>query len=185
MWSSIEFKVFAVLMFAVGVWSDCREVDWSDSFNTIGLSQCDRLGDIIQGFCRSDYNPGYDHIGLLESAICCSKPSPWKDSTDFRNANWWSLFNRANAYVECPTGNFLTGLFRTQGWTILYIEEGRCNLAKGQSPRYGPCYDEDITSCFKQSGCCTCKNDTYVTGLYRGACDALSCINKLRCCAFM
>ncbi|XP_059157015.1 uncharacterized protein LOC131941652 [Physella acuta] len=185
MWSSIEFKVFAVLIFAVGVWSDCREVDWSDSFNKMGMSQCDRVGDIIQGFCRSDFSPVLDSIALLESAICCTKPTPWGESYEYRTANWWRLFGTANTSAECPVGGFLTGLFRSNGWQIMNIEEGRCTRAPGHPPRYEYCYEHDISSCFDKSGCCTCNNGTYVVGLYRGYCDALYCLTKLRCCSFI
>ncbi|XP_059157016.1 uncharacterized protein LOC131941653 isoform X1 [Physella acuta] len=184
MWSAIEFKVFAVLIFAVGVWSDCREVDWSDSFNTLGLSQCDRVGDIIQGFCRSDYVPTSDYLGRLESAVCCTKPSPWAESLAFRIANWWNMF-KPNSSVECPVGHFLTGLFRSYGTKIIALAEGRCARAKDYPPRYGYCYYQDISTCFDHTGCCLCKNGTFVMGLYRRECDDLYCINKLHCCSFL
>ncbi|XP_059157012.1 uncharacterized protein LOC131941650 [Physella acuta] len=186
MWRSIEFKVFAVLMFAVGVWSDCHEADWSDSFNKFGLFECDHIGDFLQGFCRTDPTQSNAKNGGLGKAVCCTKPPQWTGSADFRLADWWSSFSTANASVECPPGYFLTGLYKSEaGWKLSSIKEGRCTKAQDQPPRYEPCYDEDVSACFDKTGCCSCRKDTYITGLYRGECNDLRCLTKLRCCAVL
>ncbi|XP_059157021.1 uncharacterized protein LOC131941656 [Physella acuta] len=184
MWTLLALKILPVLMFVVGVWPVCREVDWSDSFNKMGQSQCDSHTDIIQGFCRSDFFPssGIDHIGLLESAICCTKPAPWTENFEFEIVDWWGVLDKPYASALCPTGQFLSGLYRTSGARISSIEEGRCTKAQNLPARYGCCYEQDISTCFSKTGCCTCDPGYYVIGFNRSDCDELRCLTKLQCC---
>ncbi|XP_059153446.1 uncharacterized protein LOC131939258 [Physella acuta] len=185
MLSYSQVKALVFLVCAVGVYSDCREEDWSASFDFQGLSECKRPGDVISGFYRRDADAVGDGLRKLDTVECCSKPAQWKLSVDYVVANWWSVLNKPNTWATCQPGHFLAGLYRTLANNELSdIEEGRCIKAGDHPDSYGECSDVDISSCIKKAGWCKCPDETYVVGIYRGRCNDLSCLVKLRCCKF-
>jgi len=163
--------------------SVCRTANWWNSFNSEGYSQCG-LTDYIRGFFRNHRRKGKeDTIKLLEEAKCCGRSSPWwNKETVIVYADWWSLLDEKNKWGECQPGYFLQGFYRSKNHRVRNIEEGRCAKPAGHPEHYGHCYNEDISKCFEKRGLCQCRENYFVTGFYKGNCDYLHCIEKLRCC---
>ena len=91
------------------------------------------------------------------------------------------LFFRTNVWAECPAGYFIRGFRRSSGDWLDNIEEGKCCKPNGFPNRYETCYDESIS--FDKKGLSKCtKSDYYVTGIYKGNCRQLYCIESLKCC---
>ncbi|XP_059145004.1 uncharacterized protein LOC131932151 [Physella acuta] len=176
--------VMAVLVHMVD--AGCSRSDWWASLDRQGLSKCSGGDDFISGFYRNDRKSWDDDpLQLLEEAECCSRVSPWTNSkSQVVNADWWITFDRSNSWGYCPAGYFLNGIYRSQdNKGLLYnIEEGRCSKPADHPAYHGHCYDHDISICFDNKGICKCNSDYYVTGLYRGGCDKLFCLETLRCC---
>ncbi|CAL1533922.1 unnamed protein product [Lymnaea stagnalis] len=166
--------------------SSCRKSDWLLSFDKTGLSSSDSDGDYIKGFFRNHLRQGgHDSLSLLEAAECCSKTAPWKTSKSLTfYADWWTILDSINSWGLCPAGYFLQGLYRNEdnrGW-LHNLEEGRCSKPAEHPSTYGECYNEDIGVCFDNIVLCKCRDGYFVTGLYRGGCDELFCLEMLRCC---
>ncbi|XP_059148085.1 uncharacterized protein LOC131935604 isoform X1 [Physella acuta] len=179
----IAFKVLAALVFVAGVEPDCRYVDWSVSFKRLGLSECDRLGDMIDSLCRSPVGRYADLIDRLERVRCCSIPFPWQEGYDYVHENWWYSMETDSTWSLCRPGYFLTGLYRSVFKLYLSdLEEGRCTRPRNHPSKYGHCEDVDISDCFEQAKCCSCPEGSFIVGLYRGNCNDLGCLDKLRCC---
>ncbi|XP_059166184.1 aerolysin-like [Physella acuta] len=164
----------------------CSRSNWWSSLDKQGLSRCSDGNDFISGFYRND-RTGWksDPLGLLEEAECCSRNWPWTNSkTQTMYADWWGTFDRDYTWANCPAGYFLNGLYISGNGNgkLFNIEEGRCSKPADHPPYHGHCYDHDISSCFDNKGLCRCNNDYYVAGIYRGGCDKLYCLEKLRCC---
>ncbi|XP_059145005.1 uncharacterized protein LOC131932152 [Physella acuta] len=176
--------VMAVLVHMVD--AGCSRSDWWASLDRQGLSKCNGSDDFISGFYRNDRKSWEDDpLQLLEEAECCSRVSPWTNTnTQVVIADWWLTFDQPNSWVNCPAGYFLNGLYRSQDskGLLFNIEEGRCSKPRRHPRYYGHCYDHDISACFDNKGICKCNTDYYVTGLYRGSCDKLYCLETLRCC---
>nr|AXH38019.1 physalysin [Physella acuta] len=164
----------------------CSRSNWWSSFDRQGLSTCKDGNDFITGFYRNDRSSwNDDSLELLEEAECCSRNWPWSNSkTQIVYADWWLAFDRDNTWAHCPAGYFLHGLYRSGNnkGQLFNIEEGRCAKPADHPPYHGHCYDHDIGLCFDNKGLCKCNNDYYVAGIYRGTCDKLFCLEKLRCC---
>ena len=97
----------------------------------------------------------------------------------YRNFNW----NR------CPSGHYLSGLYRSDGEraTLNDIEYGWCCKPNGAPSYLKMCYDEDVSSSFHwdKKGMVLCsRSGYYITALYRSTCPHLHCITKFRCCEF-
>ena len=90
----------------------------------------------------------------------------------YRNYNW----------NNCPQGTFLQGLYRSGDSKLYNIEYGRCCKPANHPYWYGHCYEQDVTSSFDNQGTSKCNDGYFITGLYRGSCDKLYCIEKFRCC---
>ena len=162
----------------------CSDANWWKSFDKTGLSKCDNSGYFITGFYRND-RKSKDNLYLLEEARCCSRPSPWRYSSYLvLHADWWKILDSNNRWGKCPDGYFLNGIYRNEnnpGW-LHNIEEGRCVKAADAPSSYSTCYNHNIGTCFDNKGWCTCNSGYYVTGVYRGGCDSLYCMETLRCC---
>ena len=86
-------------------------------------------------------------------------------------------------WANCPDGYFIQGFYRSSGDWLKSIESGRCCKPKTLPDRYESCYSEDIVGKFDNIGLSKCKQSGYyVAGIYKGGCDKLSCIEKLKCC---
>ena len=99
------------------------------------------------------------------------------------------LFQRENNWNSCPSGYFLSGLFRahrTDSRTaLLLIAHAWCCKPSGAPKAYKTCYEENISTRFEwyQVGMVSCSRPGYyITGLYRSNCHYLSCIKKFKCC---
>ena len=95
-----------------------------------------------------------------------------------------SLQWRFNVWAVCPTGYFLQGLWRNDGVGWIYqIEEAKCCKPNTLPDQYGDCYNENIWGSFNHYGLSECKRDGYyAAGLYKSNCNALRCIEYLKCC---
>lgn len=93
------------------------------------------------------------------------------------------LLIRTNSWAVCPDGYFVQGFYRGSGDWLHNIEEAKCCKPETFPNRYEHCYNEDISSSFDNKGLSKCKKtDYYVTGIYRGDCEKLHCIEMLKCC---
>lgn len=92
------------------------------------------------------------------------------------------FISRTNRWAFCPTGYFLQGLYRSKNHNIHNIEEGHCCKPNNLPSSYLRCYEHDISSSFDNKGWSECDSDHYLTGVYRGGCDKLQCIEKIKCC---
>ncbi|XP_059146971.1 uncharacterized protein LOC131934820 [Physella acuta] len=100
-------------------------------------------------------------------------------------ANWRNSFNKENSWSSCPPGYFLNGIYRTKDADrgfLHNIKGGRCNKPGDHPAYYSHCYYHDIGICFANVGLCKCNDGYYVTGLFKGNCNKLYCIQTLRCC---
>ncbi|XP_059143284.1 uncharacterized protein LOC131930711 [Physella acuta] len=160
----------------------CSRSDWRSSMARQGHSQCTSLNDFITGLSRKDKTTD-DPLNLLDEVECCSRNSTWSNDTHTLYADWATM-DRTNTWSTCPAGYFMTGLYRSDNKIGLLsnIDDGRCSRPADHPPSYGHCYDHDISKCFDNKGLCKCNDTYFVTGIYRGSCDKLNCLDKLRCC---
>ncbi|KAK0050025.1 physalysin [Biomphalaria pfeifferi] len=164
----------------------CAETSWWYSFDSSGQSKCDETDYYVKGLERNSHRDD-DQILYLEGVQCCSAPSQWSNS-ELRvvYADWTHTLDSLDQWANCPQGFFLQGLQRsTTGWPwyagyLHNIENGRCAKPANHPLYYGHCYIKDID--FSSSGMFSCPDDYYITGLYKGNCDKLHCIDKLYCC---
>ncbi|XP_059179031.1 uncharacterized protein LOC131958176 [Physella acuta] len=181
---AVKVSVLALLVY--GANAGCSRSNWWSSMDKTGLSKCDNETDFISGLYRNErISWDDDALQLLEEAECCTRNWTWTQSkTQTVYADWWFTFDRSNSWVYCPAGYFLNGLYRNENNPGLLhnIEEGRCSKPADHPPYHGHCYDQDIGLCFDNKGLCRCNNDYYVTGIHRGNCDQLHCLDQLRCC---
>ncbi|XP_059147869.1 uncharacterized protein LOC131935453 [Physella acuta] len=167
--------------------AECSRTNWAETFKKQGTSMCNNQNDFISGFYRAAFTGDEkDSIELIEGVECCSRNSPWdKSRTQTMIADWWYSFDRLNSWSNCQDGYFLNGIYRTRDADRCYshnIEEGRCSKPADHPEYYSNCYDHDIGTCFDNTGLCKCNDGYYVTGLYKGTCNRLYCIEMLRCC---
>ena len=78
----------------------------------------------------------------------------------------------------------MNGLFRTDEDPWLHnIEEARCCKPQGLPDEYEDCYKENVWGSFDGKGLSVCKRESYyMTGIYRGDCDKLYCLEEFMCC---
>ncbi|CAL1532982.1 unnamed protein product [Lymnaea stagnalis] len=163
----------------------CTMDNWVLSFDQEGSSKCSNSQTYIRGFERSE-NTADDGIGLLEYAQCCSAPDRYEAyEPKTQTVDWILILDNNNQWAKCPDGYFLQGLYRSGSWPgYLYnIEQGLCAKPFRHPDNYGSCYDQDIVYCFDDEGLCNCQDGYYVTGIYRGGCNKLLCIETLKCCS--
>ena len=89
---------------------------------------------------------------------------------------------RPHRWALCPSGHFLRGLYRTSGDWLYNIEEGKCCKPVGLPNKYAKCVDKDITVSFDNKGLSSCDDGYYMVGFYKGSCNQLYCIEKIKCC---
>ena len=90
-------------------------------------------------------------------------------------------------------GHFLEGLRRTGGglnsWreeikqSLHHIEEGNCCKPKNLPNSYLECKIKDVDRSFERRGWGECDPGYYLVGFYKGNCDLLKCLDKLKCCS--
>ncbi|XP_078359278.1 uncharacterized protein LOC144643797 [Oculina patagonica] len=178
----LYLSLLVILMVTHACWSQCRNANWWGSFDRTGWSTCDSTTEYLTGFFRNDQWQN-DPIYLLEEGTCCKAPAPIQDqASTCTNANWWGVLDSIHRWGVCPDGYFLQGLYRTAGNNLHNIEEGRCCKPDNLPNSYPHCYDHDVSSSFNSKGWINCDDGYYLTGIYRGGCNILHCIDKFRCC---
>nr|XP_058946979.1 fibrillin-3-like [Pocillopora verrucosa] len=157
--------------------------NWWRSFDTRGWSNCDSSDEFITGFYRNDVNGKDDKIYLLEEANCC-KAAAQNHNTKSTciEADWWYQLDSFHIWAVCPEGHFLQGLYRTWGDWLYNIEEGKCCKPKHLPNKYGQCIIKDIGASFHKKGLTGCDHGYYMAGFYKGGCEELHCIDKVKCC---
>lgn len=104
------------------------------------------------------------------------------------------LFFSNHKWALCPVGHFLEGLRRTGGGLhqrlqqeirqgLQHIEEGNCCKPKNLPNSYLECKIKDVDTAFERGGWSECEPGYYLVGFYRGNCDLLKCLDKLKCCS--
>jgi hypothetical protein len=102
------------------------------------------------------------------------------------NANWWSSFDR-RGWSQCPNGMFMHGLYRNgrigrwQDNQLYHIEEAKC-CRPVETTSYGHCVNANWWSSFDRQGWSNCPHRYAMTGLFRNGCNAIYCLEEVRCC---
>ncbi|XP_048576422.1 uncharacterized protein LOC5514381 [Nematostella vectensis] len=162
--------------------ASCEMANWRSSFDKKGFSTCGSVTQYMNGLYRNKPS-GYQGIFLIEQARCCARPRPyWNQATSCIMADWWSSFDRNNRWNTCPNGYFLRGLYRNDGQSLDNIEVGKCCKPANHPHWYGHCYDQDVRASFDKEGTSKCRDGYFMTGLYRGNCDEIYCIEMFKCC---
>ncbi|XP_028394008.1 uncharacterized protein LOC114518245 [Dendronephthya gigantea] len=175
----VSLLVFLVLPTAKA--QSCSMVNWWSSFDKKGYSTCSFQSTYMNGLYRNDY--GSDKIYRLEEVKCCGRTPPYYNQpTQCMAADWVHSLDNNHRWSTCPTGHFLQGLYRSDGNNLHNIEYGKCCKPANHPYWWGDCYDHDIKISFDSKGVSKCNAEYYMTGLYRGGCDGLSCIEKIKCC---
>ena len=88
-----------------------------------------------------------------------------------------------NRWGLCPNGYYLNGVRISGKYYLSQIQEARCCRPQNHPNTYEDCYDEDARNSLAQNDWSECKQtDYYMTGFYRGSCNYLHCMERLRCC---
>jgi len=179
----LYLSLLVILLMADACWSShCRWANWWISFDNLGWSRC-HTREYVRGFYRNGWTPA-DPINLLENGICCKAPYPYENTrqTCQITTDWWYLLDYKNIWAKCPDGYFVQDLYRSSGNGVSNIEKALCCKPETLSV-YGDCYDDtDVTLSFDRKGDTLCRTDYYLTGIYKGNCNHLYCIEKFRCC---
>ena len=81
-----------------------------------------------------------------------------------------------------PQGYYLRGLYRSSDDWLHNIEYGKCCKPANHPYWWGHCYEQSVLTSFDNKGTSKCNDGYFMTGLYRGGCDRLYCIEKFKCC---
>ena len=154
----------------------CKGVGWSSH-----TSYCESRLSYLSGF-RTIYKGSRL---IATNATCCDIPAPYNDlnsSYIVENQDWRVAITKTDQWSSCPKGFFLFGLnnvYETN--TLLDIKEAVC-VKPGRHPRrYGDCYIKS-SKVSRVKGVNQCDESYFVTAIFRGNCEQLSCIQRIRCC---
>ncbi|CAB3990694.1 neurogenic locus Notch -like [Paramuricea clavata] len=183
-------RIFLVILFASlptkraqKAKGSCRNANWRSSFDRTGWSKCPATFPYINGLYRSSVSqPSRDYIYLLEQAKCCGNGN---SNAECVQADWVNSFDRNNNWNLCPSGYYLSGLYRSSGNNLNNIEHAWCCKPRGAPNFNKSCYNEDVWSKFdwNQQGMVSCtRSGYYITGMYRSSCDYMYCIEEFKCC---
>ena len=161
--------------------ASCSTANWWSSFDKKGYSTCASSNQYINGLYRNDR--GGDEIYRLEEARCCGRTFPYYyQPTQCMAADWVHSLDNNNRWSTCSSGHFLQGLYRSDGNKLHNIEYGKCCKPANHPYWWGSCYNQDIRLSFDKKGLSKCNDGHYMTGVYRGGCDRLRCIETIKCC---
>ncbi|XP_078353452.1 uncharacterized protein LOC144638135 [Oculina patagonica] len=181
-----NWNCLRVELYSADYKSKCDKVDWQVSLDRTGWSVCPQKNTYLKGLWRNDRRPGDERVGLIEYGRCCTASEKYfaDQPADCNNANWRSTLDRNNVWALCPDGFFLNGLYKGDGKYVNSIEEGQCCRPQNQQEDgYDHCYDEDVSLSFDDKGWSKCQRDGfYMTGIYKGGCQEINCIEKFKCC---
>ncbi|CAL1533250.1 unnamed protein product [Lymnaea stagnalis] len=182
----ILFIAFSNLL--VGAKCECALSNWTLSMRRQGYSDCKQGKNYsyIQGIARGERaSDSKDGLELIRYAQCCPAPLMWREEkTVTVSGDWKSNLDRDHHWALCPDGYFLQGLYRSASSSgrLSNLDAGRCAKPAGHPTYYGPCYEENTNCCFDAAGLCKCRRYYFLIGIYRGDCDRLHCLDKLKCC---
>eukprot|EP01064_Diplonema_japonicum_P031437 TRINITY_DN5617_c0_g2_i1.p1 TRINITY_DN5617_c0_g2~~TRINITY_DN5617_c0_g2_i1.p1 ORF type:complete len:899 (+),score=120.09 TRINITY_DN5617_c0_g2_i1:89-2785(+) len=108
-------------------------------------------------------------------------PLPYLTSPAELNTN--VCFN-AQGWCRCPAGTAMTGIYKTDCESIVCIDRYRCAQPQ-QTSGLANCQQVNIDATFNAAGWGLCPTNTYMTGLYRAACDSINCIDQIECCEWV
>jgi len=156
--------------------------DWWTTFDHGGWSKCP-AGEYMTGLYRSSPE-STDRIGLLEEGECKSAPLNWASLSrkDCHELDLKITFDK-QGWGKCKPGYYMSGMYSTKGTNLHNIENFQCCRPNTNAVIQGSCYQQDVKISFDNKGWSKCKSGTYMTGLYRGTCDWLYCIESFNCCA--
>ncbi|XP_001639919.2 aerolysin [Nematostella vectensis] len=175
--------VLLALALLVSPLQGCSEANWQISFDKEGYSTCNSKNDYINGLYRNNNAGGNDGIHLIEKARCCPIPYPfWYQPTDCVIADWVHSLDNNYRWSTCPGGHFLQGLYRSGDKWLHNIEYGKCCKPANHPHWWGHCYNQDVGRSFDNVGTSKCNDGYFMTGVYRGSCNKLYCIESFKCC---
>lgn len=177
----------------------CRYAGWWSSFDRAGWSLCKNSNAYVNGLWRNDGKGNNDGLFLIEKGYCCDRPPVFGSARRVvKNADWSIIMDKLNTWGECPRGYFLNGFYRSnsdkpnlkdKGKSVDVIKGGLHNLEKAKCSRpqtapvaYGNCYEQNVGISFDKKGLSKCKAGYFMTGLWKGTCDKLYCVEKWKCC---
>ncbi|KAK6976702.1 Biomphalysin 21 [Biomphalaria glabrata] len=179
------FSKLCVTMTLLGIVDgECVKTSWVQNINYEGQLKCKEYDFYINGLERNS-TENFDGLHLLTGVHCCSPPLRYLDSdTIVIYENWAWKFEQNNRWAYCPQGFFLHGLQTTSSDSgINYLQNikyARCIKPSNHPESYADCYYQNLN--FNKQGVFNCRDDYYVTGLHKGNCDSLRCLDKLHCC---
>ncbi|KAH9499561.1 hypothetical protein Btru_078122 [Bulinus truncatus] len=180
-------KVLCIITIIGAVNCNCSYTTWWDTFDYKGQQKCKENNNYIRGLARFHLKSD-DNLSNLEGADCCPAPSNWSNTDVLVVYEDWTLtLDDEKVWAYCPSGYFLQGLYRSDtGWPwytgyLHNIETARCAKPATHPFYYGDCYVLDIPT-FDRQGIFSCREDYYLTGLYKSGCDKLHCLDSLMCC---
>ncbi|XP_058941677.2 properdin-like isoform X1 [Pocillopora verrucosa] len=163
----------------------CDTANWWASLDKKGWSVCPNDRTFLKGLWRNDPS-GNNGLWLIEEGKCCraKEPSYANQPSTCTNANWWRTLDPKHVWALCPAGYYMEGIYITYPTNIYNIEESKCCRPQNHPNAYDDCYDEDVYLSFDKKGWSECKRDGYyMTGIYKGGCEHLYCIEKFKCCS--
>lgn len=165
----------------------CRMANWWGSMDKKGWSMCEGNNEYLSGLWRNDRDGNNDKDGLyrIEEARCCGRSISYgSEAESCYNANWWGVLDSSNQWAKCKDGYFLRGLYRSSDYKLHNLEEGKCCRPSSAPNSYAACYElTSVGSTFDKKGLSKCAAGYLMTGVYRGGCDNLYCIEKFKCCS--
>jgi hypothetical protein len=86
-------------------------------------------------------------------------------------------------WVECPAGYFMSGVFNSADWpnSISKLEKLKCVKPLETPVEYMAIRRENWWSKFDNKGWAKCPKGAFMTGMFRSACDKVSCIEEVKC----
>ncbi|XP_028394911.1 uncharacterized protein LOC114519057 [Dendronephthya gigantea] len=158
-----------------------RTADWQSSMDRLGWSLCGNDW-YMTGMWRHDFRSEDERIGRIEYAECHNAPRnlyPVKGEQDCYEHDWSRSFDH-QGWSTCKNGYYMTGLYKSNGQQLRNIETAKCCRPRTQVEQWGQCYNLNVA--FNHRGWSKCPHGYYMAGLYRNACESLSCIERFKCC---
>jgi len=169
---------------ALPVMGRCRMANWWHSFDKTGWSKCASGNEYMTGLWRNVRGRGSsDGLYRIEQAKCCARSSSFgRVRNTCYTQNWVRTLDYNNRWAKCKNGYFLQGFYRSSGHMLHNLEYAQCCKPSTAPTAYGRCQDYSVARSFDNKGLSQCPSGYMMTGLYRGGCNYLYCIEKFRCC---
>lgn len=162
-------------------WPDNR---WSLEYSRSGGVHCGE-----KHYMRGFIGRGSAVWGPSNSPIkytkCCGAPTPIANQSTTQRcefADWNSTLGSYDKWVLCPMGHFLEGFDRT-GFGFLSFREGRCCKPENLPNSYLECKIKDVDTSFETRSWGECDPGYYLVGLFKGDCNMIQCLDKIKCCS--